>query len=115
MMNDKGVLEMDADSRGSDQPRASETSPTDAAVAATTTGPRRHLWRRLLTGEPRSAEQRKLDLAYAVFALVVVAWAGAVFAGAMHYQLFLAASRLHDALGTRAWSAPLDDVFIHFD
>lgn len=64
------------------------------------------------------ASPRFLTTAYAVYSLVWTLAVGAAHFASLEHQLFLSQARQlfrADALGLGNWSAPLDDVFIHFD
>lgn len=59
-----------------------------------------------------------LDVESALFAFYAGAWVllvACLFYGSLRYQLFLSAVRPDPYLFANDWSAPLDDVFIHFD
>jgi hypothetical protein len=59
-----------------------------------------------------------LDLESALFAFYAGVWVilvACLFYGSLRYQLFLSAVRPDPYLSANDWSAPLDDVFIHFD
>jgi hypothetical protein len=59
-----------------------------------------------------------LDVESALFAFYAGAWVlvvACLFYGSLRYQLFLSAVRPDPYLSVNDWSAPLDDVFIHFD
>ena len=59
-----------------------------------------------------------LDLESALFAFYAGVWVllvACLFYGSLRYQLFLSAVRPDPYLSVNDWSAPLDDVFIHFD
>lgn len=61
---------------------------------------------------------RGLSLAYAVYTLVWTLAVGCAYFASLKHQLFLSQARQFfrvDTLSMEAWSAPLDDVFIHFD
>ncbi len=57
----------------------------------------------------------RLTLAFGVFSAACVLLVGAHFFASLHWQLFLAEARAGFSASTVPWSAPLDDVFIHFD
>jgi hypothetical protein len=52
---------------------------------------------------------------FAFYAGVWVLLVACLFYGSLRYQLFLSAVRPDPYLSATDWSAPLDDVFIHFD
>lgn len=52
---------------------------------------------------------------YGVFAGLCTLWVAADFFASIKDQLFLSAARAGVPLAKDVWSAPLDDVFIHFD
>jgi hypothetical protein len=67
-------------------------------------------------GERRSARREAIaGLAYALFAGAVVLFAARLFYSALKLQLFYSSVRADPLLLPAEWSAPLDDVFIHFD
>ena len=82
-------------------------------------------WCRIVAGLGRSLRglERFEPVVYALFAGVCVLWVAGLFYGSMHQQTLHGLLWLHpDAYAavtreelTRGWSAPLDDVFIHFD
>ncbi len=72
------------------------------------TATKRFEWRRLWAIRPEGV----------FFALYAGAWVLAIaclFYRSLRYQLFLSAVRPDPYLAPSDWSAPLDDVFIHFD
>lgn len=75
-------------------------------------GPARFEWRRLLT------RPRVQSVAYAAYALIWTLSLGCMYFASLKHQLFLSQARQLpriDILSLESWSAPLDDVFIHFD
>jgi hypothetical protein len=66
--------------------------------------------------ERRSARREAVArLAYALFAGAAVLFAARLFYSALKLQLFYSSLRADPLLLPAEWSAPLDDVFIHFD
>lgn len=53
--------------------------------------------------------------AYLLFASALTLWAAHGFFASLRFQLFLSESHSGFMSQTQPWSAPLDDVFIHFD
>jgi hypothetical protein len=77
-------------------------------------------WRRLLLGLKQrllaNLPQKLTRLLYLAVALGLTIWVAGRFFGSMQSQLFLSSARAgHPAVANHLWSAPLDDVFIHFD
>jgi hypothetical protein len=55
---------------------------------------------------------------YGVYALTWTLCVGSAYFASLEHQLFLSMARQFsriDVLSAQTWSAPLDDVFIHFD
>lgn len=78
----------------------------------TASSPTARRWLHRLGGE------RSCALAYAAYALVWTLAVGCAYFASLKHQLFLSQARQFmrvDTLSLEAWSAPLDDVFIHFD
>ncbi len=57
----------------------------------------------------------RLTLAFGLFSAVCVLLVGTHFFASLKWQLFLAEARAGFSSQETPWSAPLDDVFIHFD
>lgn len=61
---------------------------------------------------------RGLALAYGIYTLIWTLAIGCAYFASLKHQLYLSQARQFsrvDTLSLEAWSAPLDDVFIHFD
>jgi hypothetical protein len=59
---------------------------------------------------------RQLErLGYLLFAAACTLWSAHLFFASLRFQLFLSESHQGFMSRTQPWSAPLDDVFIHFD
>jgi hypothetical protein len=72
--------------------------------------------RKVDPGERRWARSEAIgSLAYAFFAGIVVLFAARLFYSALKLQLFYSSVRGDPLFLPADWSAPLDDVFIHFD
>src|SRR5689334_15994823 len=52
---------------------------------------------------------------FAFYAGVSILLVACLFYGSLRYQLYLSTVRADPYLSPNDWSAPLDDVFIHFD
>lgn len=72
------------------------------------TATKRFGWRQLWAIRPER-------VFFAVYAACWVLWVACLFYRSLRYQLFLSAVRPDPYLALGDWSAPLDDVFIHFD
>jgi hypothetical protein len=64
-----------------------------------------------LRRHPRGVEA----FAYGLFAAALALWSAHHFFASLRFQLFLSNSHAGVASAFQEWSAPLDDVFIHFD
>lgn len=63
----------------------------------------------------RASEPGVFPWLYAIYCLVWALYVGTEFFASLEHQLFLSQARAGTLGGPRPWSAPLDDVFIHFD
>ncbi len=91
-----------------DAPPAPSHRPTWFAVV-------RHQKLVELASRPKASPPPWLERAYVVYALLLVLVVALDYYGSLHSQLLLSAARAGMPSGAERWSAPLDDVFIHFD
>jgi hypothetical protein len=68
------------------------------------------------TAAPSNTRAQRLETwIFAAFTGLLCLWVGRAFIGSMSDQLFLSDANHQRLAAASKWSAPLDDVFIHFD